>query len=665
MAIRLGIDTGGNFTDAVAVAPDDTVLAEAKAATTHEDLALGIGEALRAVLDRVDARPVLVGLSTTLATNAIVEGRGGRAALVLIGLEPALLERARLREAVGDAPVIAVAGGHDAFGREVAALDEEALEQRFAAIHGRVEAAAVVGRFAVREAAHERRAAELLRRRFGLPVTCSHELTSRIDAPRRALTTFLNARLLPEIDRLLRAVGDILAALGITAPLMVVRGDGSLVRAATARLRPVETILSGPAASVVGAVRLARMQDAAVVDVGGTTTDIAFVERGRPRLAPRGARVGGYETMVEAVDLETTGLGGDSEVTAEADGRLRVGPARLVPLAHLAPGSAAVLDELRAAFARPPRDTDGRFVVRAGRIPEAELDRSERRLLALLAEGPVPLAVVRDREVLGAALGRLERRGLVRRAGFTPTDAAHVLGRQATGSVEAARLGAALEARRLPGARAGEVQPVELFARRALEAAEQAATTALVRAALSRGDGPAGWLAEAARSAVGERALSPAAPPAGRPLVEMRLRYMRPVVGVGGPARLLLPRPAAHLDTPLVVPPHHAVCNAFGAVVGEVVHRVEIRIGRDEEERFLVHLPGGTRTAPDREAALRIAEEEGRRLADMRAREDGLREAVITVEIEERAVETAEGGRLLLEASVVATARGRPAAAAG
>jgi len=662
MAFRLGIDTGGTCTDAVVLDHADRVVATAKTVTTHADLVVGIREVTRRVLDGLDGPVGLVGLSTTLATNAIVEGRGGRAALVLIGLGEELLARARLRDALGDAPVVTVAGGHDAFGRELAPLDEGALLRRFEELRGRVEAVAVVGQFAVREAAHERRAAELLRARFGLPVTCSHELTSRIDAPRRALTTFLNARLLPEIDRLLAAVSQLLAELAIDAPLMIVRGDGSLLSADTARSRPVETILSGPAASVVGAMHLARLRDAVVVDVGGTTTDIAAVERGEPRLAPRGARVAGYETMVEAIELETSGLGGDSEVQREPDGRLRVGPRRVVPLSLLARQAPAILGVLREALGRAPRDGDARFVVRAG--PEAAgADRSERRLLALLEGGPVPLEVVRDREVLGAALARLEARGIVRRAGFTPTDAAHVLGRLGTGSAEAARLGAALEARRPVGGRSRDPGPVELFARQVLEAAEREMTTALVRAALDRAGEPSDWLAQAGRSPTLERALTPVGARAARALVELRFRYMRPLVGVGAPAPLLLPRPAVHLDTPLVLPPHHEVCNAVGAVVGEVVERVEIAIGRDEDERFLVHLPEGTRVVADFAAARRMAAEAASTLAAGRARQSGAAEAAVTVAFEETVVETADGGRIVVEARVRATARGRPAAA--
>src|SRR5690606_4555973 len=121
----------------------------------------------------------------------------------------------------------------------------------------------------------------------------------------------------------------------IQAPLMVVKGDGSLIAAEAALASPVETILSGPAASLVGARHLSGETDVVVVDMGGTTTDIALLRDGRPVLASEGATVGGWKTMVEAVAVHTYGLGGDSEVRCDEAGDLVVGPRRAVPLSLL------------------------------------------------------------------------------------------------------------------------------------------------------------------------------------------------------------------------------------------------------------------------------------------------------------------------------------------
>ena len=201
----------------------------------------------------------------------------------------------------------------------------------------------------------------------GLPVTCAHELTSNLDAPRRALTALLNARLIPQIQNLILAVRGQMTALGLDCPLMVVKGDGSLIKDEVALTCPVETILSGPAASVVGAQALSREADIVVSDIGGTTTDIAVLRGGRPVLSEDGAVVGGWRTMVEAISVHTFGLGGDSEVRLAEEpwsakaGRggnsgggpgLEVGPRRVVPLSLLAQQYPSVLETLPRA-ARP------------------------------------------------------------------------------------------------------------------------------------------------------------------------------------------------------------------------------------------------------------------------------------------------------------------------
>ena len=311
MAYFLGVDTGGTYTDAVIVDEAATrVIGSAKSLTTRGDLALGIGRAVDAALAEAGVAPsqvALVSLSTTLATNALVEGQGGRVALVFIGFDDDDLDRGGLVEALKGDPVIRLAGGHTHAGTEFAALDLAALEAQVAALGDQVMGFAVAARFATRNPAHEAAARDIIRRVTGRPVTCSHELSAQLNGPKRALTAVLNARLIGMIDRLVAACERHLAQVGIDAPLMVVRGDGALISAAMVRERPIETILSGPAASIVGARWLTGEKDALVSDIGGTTTDVALLRDGLPEIDPQGARVGGFRTMVEAVAMRTTG----------------------------------------------------------------------------------------------------------------------------------------------------------------------------------------------------------------------------------------------------------------------------------------------------------------------------------------------------------------------
>ena len=332
MPILLGIDTGGTYTDAVLYDErSGRVVAAAKALTTRHDLAIGIQGAAGSVLEGSGVDPAtvaLVSLSTTLATNALVEGQGGRVGLVLIGFDEAAASRAGIVDALRGAPCIRIGGGHDAAGRACGTLGLDTLDRAITDLGDPVAAFAVAGMFSVRNPEHEIAVRDRLRVRTGLPVTCGHELSSRLDGPRRAMTCVLNARLVPIIQRLLEAAGRSFDALGVSAPMMVVRGDGALVGAEVARLKPVETILSGPAASLVGASHLTGEREALVSDIGGTTTDYALLVDGRPRIDSDGATVGGFRTMVEAVAMRTVGLGGDSEVRwgSGSERQVRRGP---------------------------------------------------------------------------------------------------------------------------------------------------------------------------------------------------------------------------------------------------------------------------------------------------------------------------------------------------
>jgi N-methylhydantoinase A/oxoprolinase/acetone carboxylase beta subunit len=248
-------------------------------------------------------------------------------------------------------------------------------------------------------------------------VTCSHELSQALGGPKRALTAVLNARLIGMIDRLIGACEGHLERRGIAARLMVVRGDGALVSAALAREKPIETILSGPAASIAGASWLTGEREALVSDIGGTTTDVCLLHEGRPAIDPQGARVGPFRTMVEAVAMRTTGLGGDSEVhLAEGlEGSLRLGPRRLMPVALLAMSAPEMVHRALDASLAAEVATEGagRFAVplwaaQAGELPAgiaAGLDAREAAVAQRLVAGPLPLAEAVRARVEGAASG--------------------------------------------------------------------------------------------------------------------------------------------------------------------------------------------------------------------------------------------------------------------
>lgn len=660
----LGIDTGGTYTDAVLYSESEGVLASAKSLTTRHDLAIGVSGAVETVLAEIGAavgRIRLVSLSTTLATNALVEGQGGRAGLVMIGFGPQDLARDGLAEALGSDPVIYLTGGHNVHGNETP-LDLAPLEQQLEDFGRQVSAVAIAGYFAVRNPAHEIAVRDLIRHRTSLPVTCSHDLSSKLGGPRRALTTLLNARLISMVARLIDATSGYLESRGIKAPLMVVRGDGALISAAEALMRPIETILSGPAASLVGARHLTGLENAVVSDIGGTTTDVAVLEGGHPRLDSEGATVGRYRTMVEAVAMHTFGLGGDSELRLEDggfDAGLTLGPRRLMPLslaAYLWPQPVIAALERQAQSSFPGR-YDGRFALRTG-LPKAlatGLSVQEAALYERVTLEPQPLDAVLTATSQRATLDRLVARGLVLIAGFTPSDAMHVLSRQDQWNTEAAVLGAEIFARRKAGSGQAVADSASglagmVSARLTRQSAEVILTALLAEEGISGID--------VSKSAFVERALARAPG-----LVRFSLRPDRPLVALGASAPVHYPAIADMLDIESFVPVHAGVANAVGAVVGQVRETVTVFVTEPDEGRYAVNGAGAHELFRERAEAFARARE----LAGAEAREAAIRSGAdhpVVEHGEHIDMPEIEGLEKLVEARFVATASGRPRIAA-
>lgn len=683
MTKLLGLDTGGTYTDAVLFDETDGVQASAKALTTKHDLAIGIGEAVRTVLAESDTDPVaeigLVSVSTTLATNAVVEGQGRRACLMLIGFDESALDRAGLRQALGDDPVVFIGGGHSPHGEALQPLDLEVARTAIAEHAEGVSAFAVAGHFAVRNPEHEIALRDLLHELTDRPVTCGHELSSNLDAPRRALTTLLNARLIPLLQQLILAVGDLLGELGIKAPLMVVKGDGSLISAETALNRPIETVLSGPAASAIGAYHLSGERDVMVADIGGTTTDIALLRDGLPLLRRDGADVGGWRTMVEAVAVHTVGLGGDSEVHFSREQGLMLGPRRVVPLSLLALQHPEILPQLRDMAETPPKgDHGGRFALRLRSLdPGAPpLRKADAVLWEMLEDGPQPLGRLITNYLEARALERLVAAGLAIVAGFTPSDAAHVLGQHGSWSGDGAKLGAKIWLDELTSLGISAVYgPImdsnsnaglEGFCAAVIEQVVRQTGETLVAAALAEDRG-GGSDAFARPQGLGrylvDRALSGDTVPTARgtaSLLNVALRLGVPLAAIGAPAATYYPAVAERLGTRLVLPPHGEVCNAVGAVASGVMQRVSLLITAPREGQFRLHLTEGTSDFVDLEAAAETAEREAGRLAETRARQAGAGDIVVRIERRDRIAPGADGMDNFIDSTITARAAGRP-----
>jgi len=666
MTLVIGLDTGGTYTDAALLdATGGHVLATGKALTTRDDLSIGLGEAIATVLQSYDGPASdigMVSLSTTLATNAVVEGVGGRVGLFMIGFDDKALERADLARAIGHDPVQFVAGGHRADGGVQEPFDSATLTHAAASMAADVSAFAVAGHFATRNPAHETAARDILRETTGLPVTCSHELSSALGGPRRALTAVLNARLINLLERLVTATEIIMKQQGLTCPLMVVKGDGSLLESGFARTRPVETVLSGPAASLSGAAFLAGTDSALVADIGGTTTDIAFLQNGAPRLKSEGAYVGGWQTMVEAAEIRTCGLGGDSEVTPVSRGRisgLRLGPRRAVPLAALARTHPEIKQQMQAQLDLPvPSPTDGRFVfpIMPDGVP-GWLTRSEARLAERAIDaGPTAIADLAATQLALGAADRLISRGLLGLAAFTPTDATHVTGDFNAFDDDAARLGAELMARQRNGLGESTAANADDLARMTLVELHKQSAIALMDAALAHQG--------AGENTVSQNPLlmnSFINKSADQPLVNISMRLGTKLAALGASAATHYPHIADLLDVALTVPSHAEVAGAVGAAVGSVRQRVMITVTQPADGKFRVHLPQGPADFGVMEEALENARMAAKQLATTRAKSAGATAIDIKMTENIKLVPLDSNKDLFIEATIQAAANGTPA----
>lgn len=660
MSLLLGVDTGGTYTDAALVRDEREVVARAKALTTRHDLAEGIGKAVSEVLAAAGAQPgevSLAALSTTLATNALVEGQGGRVGLVYIGFSEADLTRNGLDRALNGEPVLLLDGGHDHAGVARSALDLDVISAWLQTIPD-VSAFAVASQFATRNPEHENAVAEMIRTRTGKPVSCSHHLSARLNGPKRALTALLNARLIGMITRLIARAEEKLGEIGIEAPLMVVRGDGALISAAVARERPIETILSGPAASLVGAAWLTGMRDALVSDIGGTTTDVALLLNGKPEIDPEGAQVGGFRTMVEAVAMRTTGLGGDSEVRLATEGLaggIELGPRRVVPVSLLALEAPdivlPVLEEQRRASTAS--EFDGMFLRRVIGADDQGLSVRESEILARIT-GVHPVSTVLRARMERQALARLRDRGIIQFGGVTPSDACHLLGLLSAWDGQAARLVLGLLARKRTGAGNALAAGPEAMARMIVDQLTRQSVSALLETVLSHDEGFGPGHEQLARHVLMQKGLD-----GHKGLLRMEAGLNIPVVGLGASARSYYPAVGRRLGCEMILPDDGGVANAIGAVVGRVTMRRSGTVTCPAEGCFRTHGAQGPRDFATAEAAMNALEEELETVVRSEAGAAGADEIEMRRTRDIRHSEV-EGRDVFIEAQITLEATGRP-----
>lgn len=578
MKIVLGIDTGGTYTDAVACdALTHEIYAEAKALTTRKDLSIGIRNALELLPENYLRQADMISLSTTLATNACVENKGCRALLILFGMDE---ESARRLGAefggfdTEDIWCIDTDTHMDGVIRRMPDWDDfaEIVKRRYAGY----EAFAVVEIYARQTGARlEKKAREVIERTMKRPIVCGHELFSEINVLKRGANALLNARLVPLIDRFLKAVDEAKKELQISAPVMIVRSDGTLMSGEFARSHPIETLLSGPVASVIGAQKLTGCDTAMIVDMGGTTSDVALLRKGTPVRVEEGVRIGGWTTFIRGLFVDTFGLGGDTGVRYR-DGRLILDTRRLIPICILASKYPQIVKELKKiSEKRQPhtRYLHEYLVLQHDLVNPEDYSEMEIRVCELLKARPYALIDVSERldiSLYRLDTERLEKDGVILRSGLTPTDVMHLKGDFQSFDRDASFYAAVYVARNLN-------LNVETLCDQVYDRVKYRLFRNLSRVLMER-EYPQlkernvdvldlilekQW--KELRSGKGE---------SGFFSVAFSSHMM--IAGLGGPAAIFVPDAAAALGIPAMIPAHAQVANAMGAALGHVAYVITV-----------------------------------------------------------------------------------------
>ena len=351
-----GIDVGGTNTDA-ALIKDDLVVATGKVPTDQDNLVESTAAALESILGSWrGAEPLELHLSTTLSTNIVVEGRGEP---VFVAAVPG--PGMRIEDLNLGFPVYRLSGSVDHRGRETAGLIPEEVKAALAsARQAGMEALAAVGKFSHRNPSQELEIEALAQEgSFGFRhITLGHRLSGRPNFPRRLATSYLNASVAGQQAGFVEMVKRLMLRGRSIGRVYLLKADGGTMTLEDSLIRPIETILSGPAASLMGAQALTehRHGNAVIVDIGGTTTDIAVQVSGEPVFEPQGAEIAGHKTLVPALFARSIGLGGDSEIRVIEGARggtraprLLIGPKRAGTPAALG-GSRATPTDAAAAL---------------------------------------------------------------------------------------------------------------------------------------------------------------------------------------------------------------------------------------------------------------------------------------------------------------------------
>ena len=648
MPYILGLDTGGTYTDGVLVDIEtESVVSRAKELTTKYDLRKGI-EACIDSLDIDDPAMIrMVALSTTLATNAVVENRGGKTGLIVIGKKECRDFPAEYIEFLD--------GETDIKGNARVPVSEKQAVEAVGRLKGKVDAIAVSAYASVRNPGHELLVKRIAEEMTGLPVFCAHELSGSLGYSERTTTAVLNASLIGIVNDFITATGESLRKRNINAEIMIVKSDGSLMREDLALKRPIDTILSGPAASAIGAIHLTGAKNALVLDMGGTTIDVADIADGLIQTGDECATVAGWKTRVNAVEISTHGIGGDSLI--RVDDKINVGPKKAEPISRTAYYYDNIRTELfdilkDGSLSPSKRETMSRCYCIASGKNIYNGNRTHDSIVDILKERPHSMsfiAGVAGDQAPDMAEIMLDNRE-INVIDLTPTDILHVLRRYNEWDEAAAKIRCEIIA---------EANNMELrdFVLKAEEAVYKKIYTACIQAIADFEQRNADMSSDRAAAYLIEKAFGDR-----KEFLNVNAKLCKPLIAVGAPVRSWMPFIGKKMNTEIIFPENADVANAIGSVFGNVRESVSALIRKEKGQyRFNLYLPSERLSFDSRKEALKEAK---KRLL-LIVREKSIMAGCTDphIEINSKKIYTHSFGKnkkRYVETQIVAKAEGRP-----
>ena len=466
----------------------------------------------------------------------------------------------------------------------------------------------------------------------------------------------LNARIIPKLSALISDLSRVIEKLGIAAPIMVVKGDGTLMSAEMAMDRPVETILSGPAASVAGARYLTGLENAIVVDMGGTTTDTAALVDGSVSVSESGSNVGGHKTHVKALDIRTSGLGGDSLITWE-EGRFVIGPKRVAPIAWLGamyPGAQRAMEVVDSHLSRYAVSTrDLQILALTGETDNMTFTPLEESIIDLLRVRPHSVEELVDKTgvlfIPALGLHRLEESYVIQRCGLTLTDLLHVTGGFTRWDGEAARFFCGLFSRLTR-------MDVPEMAEHLLNMGVERLTLEILKKQLDEDTDSDGLESCPVCQTLVNNMLAN-----GNDRYSVSITLKQPVVGIGAPIHFFLPRISENLVAETILPENADVANAIGAITSNVLIKRHLRIIPNHDGGgFLIDGLAGAHHFEKFKEADAFAREELVQLVREQAQATGTSSREVEIETRDNITAAADGKKVFLNRSINAKLTGKP-----